>query len=176
MSAARAGARAAAVLAAAALASPIVAEFEGRVLRAYRDPVGILTACDGDTRNVQGGRTYTEAECDRRLVTALAEHGAGIAECLPDDLPLWTRAAFTSFAYNVGDGAFCRSSMAQAARAGNLELACRRLNERPDGRPQWVFVRAGVDPKTGAPTYKQLPGLVKRRAAERAACERGLST
>ena len=35
--------------AAVALAVPLVQKYEGTVLRSYRDPVGIVTACTGHT-------------------------------------------------------------------------------------------------------------------------------
>lgn len=71
--------------------------------------------------------------------------------------------ATVSFAYNVGANAYCASTTARRFNAGDLRGACRAINEADDGRPQWVTARGRV-----------LPGLVKRRAEERAICERGL--
>ncbi|KGD42035.1 phage lysozyme family protein [Burkholderia pseudomallei] len=72
-------------------------------------------------------------------------------------------AAAVSFAYNVGANAYCASTTARRFNAGDLRGACRAINEADSGRPQWVTARGRV-----------LPGLVKRRAEERAICERGL--
>ncbi|PRG74053.1 glycosyl hydrolase, partial [Burkholderia multivorans] len=68
-----------------------------------------------------------------------------------------------SFAYNVGAGAYCGSTTAKRFNAGDWKGACRALNEADNGRPQWVTAGGRV-----------LPGLVKRRAEERALCERDL--
>lgn len=151
-------ARAIAILLAAAAGAPIVTEMEGRVLRAYRDPVGIVTACDGDTRDVRMGQVFTDEECDRRLLVALVEHGAQIAPCIKRDLPTPTHGAFLSFAYNVGASQFCGSTLLRKANAGDLRGACSELSK-------WVYAKGRI-----------LPGLVKRRAKERALCERGLAT
>lgn len=150
------GTKAAAILAAAAVAAPGVIQAEGWVNKAYNDPVGIVTACAGVTVGVVRGKAYSDGECLAMVSAALAQHGAEIYPCLPETLPLMTRGAFTSFAYNVGSTKFCASTLAKKARAGDLAGACNEL-------PRWVY--AG---KT------KLPGLVKRRAAERALCERGL--
>jgi len=151
-------ARVAAVLVAAGLAVGTIATYEGTVNVGYRDPVGIVTACVGHTGpDAVLGRKYTDDECAQQLAADAVKHGLEIDACLPEELPTETRAAFISFAFNVGSAAFCRSTMSRKARAGDLVGACAELS-------RWVY--AG---KT------QLPGLVKRRAAERALCERGLS-
>ncbi|MBL8773341.1 MAG: lysozyme [Phenylobacterium sp.] len=147
----------AAVFAAAALAIPVIAEFEGYVPKAYKDPVGIPTACYGSTAGIEMERTYSDAECARRLADDAATHGLEIAHCLPANLPTEVRAAFTSFAFNVGSNRFCASGVARKANAGDLRGACADLS-------RWVYAGG-----------RQLSGLVRRRAAERALCERGLA-
>lgn len=146
----------AAVMAAGALASPLIVNREGWVTRTYADPVGIPTACAGVTKGVVAGRTYSDAECEQMTSAAIVQHGAEIAACLPENLPVETRAAFTSFAYNVGSSAFCKSKVAQLARQGRLGEACGALR-------LYVFAKG-----------KKLPGLVARRADEQSLCEKGL--
>lgn len=151
-------ARVAAVLGAAAIATPLIATYEGSRNVGYLDPVGIPTSCVGHTGpDAIVGRRYTDAECASQLAADAVKHGLEISHCLPESLPQQTRAAFTSFAFNVGTAKFCRSTLARKARAGDLRGACAELSK-------WTY--AGK---------KQLPGLVRRRAAERAMCERGLS-
>jgi lysozyme len=145
--------RVAAVLAAAALATPLVVNSEGWVLRTYRDPIGVVTDCAGNTKGAAMGQVRTDAECEQRLGAALVEHGLAIAPCLPADLPIGPRAAFISFAYNVGAAKFCASSLSRLARAGDVAGACAELS-------RWIY--AGP---------KVLPGLVERRKRERALCE-----
>jgi len=153
------GARmAAAVLAAAALAAPMVALHEGYVPRVYADPAPgrFPTVCHGHRIDAPLGRRFTEQACMEMLAQDLARHGSQIAGCLPADLPERTRAAFISFAFNVGTGAFCASTLARMAKTGDLAGACAQLS-------RWVHAGGRV-----------LPGLVKRRAAERAFCESGI--
>jgi lysozyme len=146
----------AAVMAAAALATPMVVQNEGWVLKTSPDPIGIPTACAGVTAGMRPGHVYTQRECMDLTATALVQHGMAIRPCLPEVLPNPTRAAFISLGYNVGPGAFCKSSVSRDALAGNLPAACADLSK---------FVFAGGH---------QLPGLVARRKQERAMCEAGL--
>lgn len=157
MSAASNAARAvAAVLAAGALATPLVVKWEGWENRPYKDVVGVSTACAGATRGVTPGKVYSDRECMDLLARDVVEHGMQIDRCITVPVPVESRAAFTSFAYNVGTGAFCKSTLVRKLNAGDLRGACAELSK-------WT--------KAGG---RVLPGLVKRRAEERAYCERGL--
>lgn len=137
--------------AAIGIAVPIVALWEGLSLTPYRDPVGIMTVCYGETHAEM--RRYTQQECQLLLQESLAAHGVAISPCLPDGLPAHVQAASLSFAYNVGASAFCKSTMARKLKAGDIPGACAELS-------RWVYAKGQL-----------LPGLVKRRAAERAMCE-----
>ena len=136
----------------------LVGGFEGLRTVAYRDPVGIPTICFGETKNVRMGMTATVEECKGMLTESLVEHELGMAKCLrdPDSIPDKTYGAFVSFTYNVGVGAFCKSTLARKANAGDLASACNQL---------LFWTRAGGI---------KLPGLVKRREAERELCLEGL--
>ncbi len=150
--------------AAAALLVSIVPQFEGTSLVGYRDPIGIATKCSGDTQNVEVGKRYTDAECRESLERQLVAHAEPVLRCTPAlQGHTYQLVAAVSFAYNVGVGAYCGSTTAKRFNAGDFRGACRALNESDSGRPQWVTAGGRV-----------LPGLVKRRAAERALCERGL--
>lgn len=145
-----------AILAACAVAAPVVISREGWVTTTYADPVKIQTACAGVTKGVKPGVTYTDAQCQQMTAQALVEHGVGIAQCLPEKLPTDTRAAFTSLAYNLGVAKFCASSVALKAKAGDLAGACKAIG---------LYTYAGG---------VKLRGLVDRRAEEMALCEKGL--
>lgn len=138
---------------AAATLLAYVPRFEGVVLRGYKDPIGIVTACAGHTKTAVLGRAYTQAECERLLVIDLVEHADGVASCIHTDMTPGQRAAFVSFAYNVGVSKFCKSTMARLANAGEMGRACAELSK-------WTYAGG-----------RQLPGLVKRRKTERAICE-----
>lgn len=155
----RAAVSAAVIAASVAGSIATVKHFEGRELRAYRDVVGVWTICYGETLNVQPGDTATTEECDRRLADRLYHFSAAISRCLPRDLPVEMRAAFTSTAYNIGINAFCRSSMSRRAMAGDLRGACDALLMWDKGRVNGVLQR--------------IRGLTRRRQAERELCLRG---
>ncbi|TDX19716.1 lysozyme [Rhodovulum visakhapatnamense] len=150
--AAKGGAAAAVIAAAVALIAP----WEGLRTASYQDIVGVWTICYGETRGVGPGQTVAPEECRSRLATRAAQFEAEIRPCLPATLPVETRAAFVSAAYNIGSGAFCRSSMSRRALAGDLPGACDAL---------MLWVKAGG---------RTVPGLVNRRTAERALCLSGL--
>jgi lysozyme len=135
-----------------------VGAYEGLRLKAYKDPVGIPTICFGETKGVQMGQVKTKAECDAMLVDSLVEHELGMVKCIndPAKLPDLTYGAFVSFTYNVGVGAFCKSTMLKKINAGDLVGACNELLK-------WTKAKG-----------KELPGLVKRRQGEREMCLKGL--
>ncbi len=133
----------------------LVGSFEGLREYAYRDPVGIPTICFGETRGVKIGDHKTAEECRTMLGDRLVEFAAGVDRCLTYRVPDKVYVAFVSFAYNVGVGAFCGSTLAKLANAGRLVAACNEL-------PKWVRTRGIV-----------LPGLVNRRAAEQKLCLEG---
>lgn len=158
MSAARLAAVAiAAALSGATIATPLVLSFEGWELRAYEDVVNVYTACGGITEGVRAGQVFSETECRTKTATAIVQHAIAIGPCLPSDIPETTRGAFVSAAYNIGVGAFCRSSMSRRAMAGDLPGACDAL---------LMWNRAGG---------REVRGLTRRREAERALCLEGLA-
>jgi lysozyme len=141
---------------ATALAVPLVMLYEGTVLQSYRDPIGIVTACVGHTGpELRMGQRYTRQQCEDMLYGDLLKHAQAL-DCIKQPMTDGQKAAFLSFAFNVGDKALCDSTLARKANAGDMAGACAELS-------RWT--RAGG---------RELPGLVKRRAAERELCERGL--
>ncbi|USI71604.1 lysozyme [Sphingomonas morindae] len=140
----------------AAIVAPFVSTWESGgkpPLRAYRDMVGVWTICDGDTKNVVPGMTETAAGCAVRLDQRLADHVGPVLACAPvlAGHPYQLSAAI-SLAYNVGTGAFCRSTIARLFKARQWRAAC-------DGFPAWSYAGG-----------RQVQGLLNRRRAERALC------
>lgn len=139
-----------------ALAVPTVVYFEGTKLRAYLDPVGIPTICSGETQGVSLGQTMTRQQCDELTTRRVTEFARNVDKLVTVPLPPARHAALTSFAYNVGMGAFQRSSLLRLLNAGQTKAACEQLM-------RWTYAtRFGV--------RIQLNGLVKRRQAERDLC------
>lgn len=136
-----------------ALCVGCVSGAEGLHQYAYRDPVGIPTICFGETKGVRMGDTKTVSECRAMLSDdLLADYGPAVDKCITHPLPPGRKAAYTSAAYNLGAGAFCKSRMARLENADDFAAACNAL---------LLYNRAhGV----------VLPGLTARRETERKLC------
>lgn len=139
-----------------AIALTAVAGFEGLRTEAYKDPVGIPTICFGYTAGVQLGDKATAAECEQLLTDEVIAHGHDVSNAVKVSLSHQEQAAYTSFAYNVGANAFSKSTLLRKLNAGDRTGACNEL-------PRWVYAK-GI----------KLPGLVKRRQAERSLCLSGI--
>lgn len=138
---------------AAALLIAYVPKFEGTILRGYKDPIGIVTACTGDTKFAVLGRAYTPEECNQILQSDLIDHADGVNACITAPLTPYQRAAAISFAFNVGTAKFCASTMARKFNDRDYAGACAEFS-------RWTYAGG-----------KQFPGLVSRRATERKMCE-----
>jgi len=139
--------------AAAAAALAFVAGKEGTVHHTYRDPIGIITACTGHVdSSLRLGTTYTPEQCREMLYEDLAKHADDLG-CVKVPLTDNQKVALLSFTFNVGRSSFCGSTLVRKANAGDMPGACAELS-------RWVMAGG-----------KTLPGLVNRRAAERALCE-----
>lgn len=129
--------------------------FEGEVRRTYVDPVGVLTACAGSTKDVRLGQVFTDYECTQRLIDDLRTAESAVNRCTPF-IPETMKPALISFTFNVGSGAYCSSTLAKLANKGEYVAACQQLY-------RWVYAGGKV-----------LPGLVKRRDAEVLSCLEGV--
>ncbi|AMG36238.1 lysozyme [Achromobacter xylosoxidans] len=146
---------------AAAMLLNFVPQVEGTILRGYKDPIGVVTACSGHTKTAVLGRPYSQEECRRLLESDLVDHAEGVLACTPAlSGHQYQLAAATSFAFNVGVGAYCRSATARRFNSGDWAGACRAMNQADNGKPQWVWAGG-----------QMLPGLIKRRTIEREMCE-----
>ncbi|MGB1266338.1 MAG: lysozyme [Nereida ignava] len=133
----------------------LVKEFEGLRLEAYLDPVGVVTIGYGYTNRagfgpgVAMGDVWTEAQAEEYLAEGLVRFANGIRPHFDRDATPNQFGAMLSLAYNIGTGAFSRSTCLKRFNAGDIEGAADALT--------W-FNKAGG---------KVLRGLVRRREAER---------
>lgn len=131
-------------------------KFEGTKLASYKDLGGVITYCTGATEDAQWGKTYTPEQCRAQLDRDLERHAAGVMACVHVPLSDGARVAFVDAAFNIGVAAFCGSSMARKANAGDMPGAC-------DALLMWD--------KVGG---KAVAGLTRRRQAEREICRKGI--
>lgn len=141
-----------------ALATALAIPAEGLYHYAYYDPPGILTVCYGSTTNVVKNKYYPLEECKARLDKDMLAAIDQVERCVPD-LPEKPLAAFADAVYNMGPTISCNTQKSAAARllkAGQITAACNQL-------PRWN--KAPI-----AGQFVELPGLTKRREAERQLC------
>lgn len=173
------GAAAAVILLGVGSQTGFTERFEGMVLWGYLDPIGVPTKCAGDTYNVVVGKRYTLEECKESLEQGLIKHAEPVLRCAPYLRQVgYPYALAAAVDHNYHFGTFCGTSIDREFKAGDYRTACARFNQKPNGSPQWIFVKdKWIPAKAGAAgywTYKSLPGLVKRAAARRELCEKGL--
>ena len=133
----------------------LVKHFEGLYLKAYLDPVGVLTIGYGHTGpDVKPGMVITEAEADALLKEDLAEHEDFVGDVVKVSIDDNQKAALTSFAFNVGNGSLKGSTL------------LRKLNDGDHAGAADEFLRWVYGTVNGVKTV--FNGLVRRRKAERA--------
>ncbi|MEO1401925.1 MAG: glycoside hydrolase family protein [Cyanobacteria bacterium J06635_1] len=128
---------------------------EGLRLQAYLDPAGIPTIGWGTTRYpdnhpVQLGDTITRQQAEQYLQHDLSQAQAAVQSTVRVPLRATELHALTSFTYNVGAAALKTSTLAQKLNQGDRKGAAAEFD-------RWVHSHGVV-----------LPGLVKRRAQEKA--------
>jgi len=134
----------------------LIKEFEGFRAETYKDAVGVLTIGFGTTAaagvgiDPKPGMRISEDEAEIYLAKALDKFGASIRPKITADVNENEWAAMLSLAYNIGPGAFAKSSVLRFFNAGDKARAA-------DAFLLWN--------KAGG---KVLSGLKRRREAERA--------
>jgi GH24 family phage-related lysozyme (muramidase) len=148
-------------------ASAVVAfatPFEAIRQVAYYDPPGILTVCEGHTgADVQKDKVYTLGECHTLAVKDATRAVQAVDRCAPG-APDSVLEAYADAVFNLGETIACDQRHSTAARllyVKNWRGACEQL-------PLWNKAHiAGV--------LVTLPGLTRRRKAERDLCLKDLT-
>jgi lysozyme len=133
----------------------LIKQWEGFRAKAYRCPAGVWTIGFGHTSmagkpDVKQGMVISKAEGERVLLNDLKVYEAGVRSAIKVNLTPNQYSACVSLCYNIGVGAFRRSSVARFCNRGQWKNAA-------DAFALWN--------KAGG---RVLPGLVRRRAAEAA--------
>jgi lysozyme len=127
---------------------------EGCVLTAYPDPASggaPWTIGNGHTGpDVKPGLTITQAKADSLLMDDLARSAQIVNSLVHVYLNQNQFDALVDFVFNVGASNFRSSTLLRLLNAGNFAAAADQL-------PRWNQAKGKV-----------MPGLIKRRAAERA--------
>ncbi len=126
----------------------LIKESEGLELKAYKDPIGVLTIGYGSTGpHVKPGMVITEAQAEDLLRKDLSRFEVGVADmCKVATSNQFS--AMVSLAFNVGLENFRTSTLRRKHNEGDYAGAAAEF-------AKWRFADG-----------RELPGLVKRRARE----------
>lgn len=134
----------------------LIKRWEGLRLQAYLCPAGVWTIGYGHTGpDVTPGLVITEAYAEALLRQDLRTFEDGVSRLVTAPLTDNQFSALVSLAFNIGLGAFARSTLLRKLNAGDYAGAQAQFH---------VWNKAGG---------KVLPGLVNRRAGEAALFGRG---
>ena len=132
----------------------LICDFEGKRLVAYDDGVGVWTIGFGTTIypngiKVKKGDTCTEAQAKSYMAYDLKKFEKAVNGAVNIPLNQNQFDALVSLAYNIGTGAFNKSTLVKKLNAGDIRGAADQFD---------VWVNAGG---------KRMQGLVNRRAKEK---------
>jgi lysozyme len=133
----------------------LIKSFEGLVLKAYEDVVGVWTIGYGHTSmagppTVKPGMTLTKSQAEDLLLSDLKKYEKSVNDLVTVDLNDNQYGALTSFTYNLGAGNLKTSTLLKKVNAKDFSGAAKEFQK-------WN--------KAGG---KVLNGLTRRRAAEAA--------
>lgn len=115
-------------------------------------PGDVPTIGFGSTEGVKLGDTITVPQALRRALRDVSKYEGAMRQCVNVPLHQHEYDAYISLAYNIGPGAFCKSTLVKKLNAGDYSGACLEIKrwDRFNGRP--------------------LKGLTVRREAEYRQC------
>lgn len=137
----------------------LVKRSEGLRLTAYLCPAGVPTIGWGHTRSVtmndvRNKRTISQREAEALLAEDLAFAAQRVEDLVSVPLSDQQLGALVSYCLNLGDGNLGRSTLLRKLNQGDPLGAAQEFD-------RWVWARVEGKPQ-------RLPGLVTRRAAEKA--------
>ena len=128
----------------------LVKQFEGLRLQSYKDVAGHRTIGWGHLLPPGPVEVWTKEQAERVFAKDLADHARAVDDLVTVPLHQYEFDALVSFVFNVGSGAFAKSTM------------LKMLNQKQYGRVPGQFGRWN---KAGGKVVK---GLTERRRIERA--------
>jgi lysozyme len=133
----------------------LIADYEGCRLQPYQCSAGVWTDGIGNTSGVTPGKTITERQAAQGLITNVLQVERALEKCVVPPVPQKVYDAVVSFAFNVGTGNACSSTLVKLLNQKRWTDACRQLR-------RWVYVKGEFN-----------QGLDNRRAREMDWCLKG---
>jgi lysozyme len=103
------------------------------VAEGYRDTAYIPVAGDvptigfGTTQNVRMGDKITVPQALNRALDDVQKFEGAMKRCVKVPLHQYEYDAYVSLTYNIGEGAFCRSTLVRKLNAGDYTGACEQI-------------------------------------------------
>jgi len=116
-----------AALSASAVALVGLAVHEGYRENAYLDIVGVPTIGYGTTEGVKIGDRTDPIKALERALSDMQKFEGAIKQCVKVPLHQHEYDAYLSLSYNIGSGAFCRSTLVRKLNAGDYKGACDQI-------------------------------------------------
>lgn len=136
----------------------LVKHFEGCKLTSYQDTGGVWTIGYGETAGVTRGMKISQEIADVLLKSRLTGLLEVVQTLTNNELNQNAEYAVTSLVYNIGVGAFERSTL--------LKLILKSVDTTPTESPEMCDLITKEIKRWNKDNGKVLPGLVRRRAAE----------
>ncbi len=112
----------------------LIADYEGCRLQPYQCSAGVWTDGIGNTSGVIPGKTITERQAAEGLISNVLRVERALERCVKQQPPQKVYDAAVSFAFNVGTGNACSSTLVKLLNQRRWADACRQL-------PRWVYVK-----------------------------------
>jgi len=129
-----------------------LASWEAFRAEPYLDIGGVWTDGFGNTNNVQAGKSVSVPQALNQLLINVRTAEGAVNTCITKPMTQGEYDAFVKFTFNVGNSAFCNSTLVRKFNAGDNVGACNELM-------RWVYVKG-----------QRVQGLANRREAERKLC------
>lgn len=135
----------------------MIEDFEGFRADPYKCPAGVWTIGFGTTRNItKDTPKVTKDQAEALLLFDVATFEKGVSDIVKVPLSQHQFDALVSFSYNIGLGAFRTSTLVRRLNGGDYNVGAEFL--------RW-----------NKASGKELPGLTRRREAEKQLFEKGKS-
>ena len=140
----------------------LIADYEGCRLQPYQCSAGVWTDGIGNTSGVIPGKTITERQAAEGLISNVLRVERALERCVKQQPPQKVYDATVSFAFNVGTGNACSSTLVKLLNQRRWADACRQL-------PRWVYVKGvfnqGLD--TREPAKKESTTVKRKRRTKK---------
>lgn len=134
----------------------LIADYEGCRLQPYQCSAGVWTDGIGNTSGVIPGKTITERQAAEGLISNVLRVERVLERCVKQQPPQKVYDAVVSFAFNVGTGNACSSTLVKLLNQRRWADACRQL-------PRWVYVKGVFNQGLDNRRARRWPGVYREQ-------------